>query len=61
MADRIFGWFSGACFALIAYYPNNPGGITSVMYSQPGGLPSVAVVSEILALPRSMLSEPRRA
>lgn len=39
--------FSGACYALIAYYPNNPGGITSVMYMQPGGLPSVAVVSEI--------------
>jgi hypothetical protein len=39
--------FSGACYALIAYYPNNPGGITDVMYSQPSGLPSVAVVSEI--------------
>ena len=39
--------FSGACYALIAYYPNNPGGITDVMYMQPSGLPSVAVVSEI--------------
>lgn len=39
--------FSGACYAMIAYYPNNPGGITDVMYSQPGGLPSVAVISEV--------------
>lgn len=39
--------FSGACYALIAYYPNNPGGITDVLYSQPVGLPSVAVISEI--------------
>lgn len=39
--------FSGACYALIAYYPNNPGGITQVMYTQPAGLPNVAVVSEV--------------
>lgn len=38
---------SGGCYSLIAYYPNNPGGITDVGYSQPGGLPSVAVISEI--------------
>lgn len=37
---------SGGGFALIAYQANNPGGISSVMVTQPTGLPSAAQLSE---------------
>lgn len=37
---------SGACAAAIAYYPNNPGGITSVMFQQPALQPTAAQLSE---------------
>jgi hypothetical protein len=37
---------TGACTAAIAYLPDNPGGITSVMFSQPSLLPTAALLTE---------------
>jgi hypothetical protein len=38
---------NGACFGLIAYLPNNPGGIGSITYTMSTGAPSVAQLIEI--------------
>jgi hypothetical protein len=37
---------SGACAGAIAYLPNNPGGITSVMYTMPSLAPNAAQLTE---------------